>query len=74
MNYVTDRNQIFNNTILRVITKLNQSKIISTTKILMSYSKKRKKNVIASAQQASYSGPPKKYIEYRHNKIPELGP
>ena len=30
--------------------------------------------VAASAQQASYSGPPKYHIGYRHNKIPELGP
>ena len=70
MNYVTDRKQIYNNTIIRVITKLNQNKTISTTKILMSYNKKpkniqllRKTNesgrsdyVTASAQQASYSG------------------
>ena len=32
MNYVTDRKQIYNNTIMRVIAKLNQNKTISTTK------------------------------------------
>ena len=70
MNYVTDRKQIYNNTIIKIITKLNQNKTISTTKILMSYGKKKTKNiqllrktnnsgnyyVTASAQQAAHSG------------------
>ena len=43
MNYVTDRKQIYNNTIVRVITKLSQNKTISTAKKLINELRQKNK-------------------------------
>ena len=70
MNYVTDRKQIYNNTIIKIITKLNQNKTISTAKILMSYGKKTKN--IPLLRKTNKSG--KYYVTALAQQVPIQGP